>query len=70
MKMGCKFDGKCDFKQIMKSIRRGSGSRDSHHVYCSMDGLCNQQCLQAPKCDAPTVDTKPPNFLFYQSKGM
>ena len=61
MKMGCKFTGKCEFKKAQKSVRKGPRSRDSYRIYCSMNGgFCNQQTIDAIKCETPTVDTKEP----------
>lgn len=58
MKMGCKFTGECEFRKAQKTMRQGR--RDSFHIYCTMDGLCTQQTINALKCDAPTVDIKNP----------
>lgn len=60
MKIGCKFNGTCTLKRPLKSRRKGKGSRDSYHIYCSSEGTCNQQCFSAPKCDTPTVETRNP----------
>ena len=57
---GCKFDGECKSKKIMKSRRNGEGSRDSFRVYCSFGSTCNQQVPNAPKCETPTVETTTP----------
>ncbi len=55
---GCKFDGECKSKIVSKTNARGK--RDSFHIFCAFGSTCNQQVYPAPKCEAPTVDTKIP----------
>lgn len=55
--MGCRYDGQCESKNMVKSNR---SKRDSFRVYCYSGGLCNQQVYRAPKCEASTVEAKNP----------